>query len=468
MHRSNKHEHGQALVLIVFAIVGLIGLTGLAIDGGSAYSDRRHAQNAADTAALGAALMKTRLTSPGSFTYTGTWEQAGMQIAGKNGYDNNGTSNTVVVRSCEGATDPACVLGAGAIPSQYVQVVISSTIRTYFAPVVGIRQITNTVQAIALAVPGTPTPWYNGNALVALMPGCKDASWNHVPFDFAGSETSIVNSTTAGIFVNSNCNPAFVDNGSGNSMTVNGPGGVCVVGGVDSGVSGVNPVPTGGCGSQLNLQQYQLPPLTPDSCQNEGKLIGGSWDGQGYVVNRGGGVADVYPGNFSGQFPPGSYTRWNLKQGIYCLHNGIKLTGGTLTSDANGNGHYDVSSEGVLFYIEGGDVDMSGGSTVNLHAITSSISPLGEDLVGYLMYLPAENGSSVTLTGGSASQYVGTILAPGSFVTLNGGNTGDSLNLDAQIIAYSLRLTGSGTLNITYNLGNNATTWSNPAISPYK
>lgn len=460
MNRSNQKERGQALILIVFAIVGLIGLTGLAIDGGNAYSDRRHAQNAADTAALAAALSKTHGADQA------TWEEAAKGIAAKNGY--NPLSNpdvAVSVYSCEETTHvPQCVLGAGEVASRFVQVVISSTIPTYFAPVVGLRQITNQVQAIALAVPGTPTPWYDGNALVSLMPGCKNPSWNHDPFDFAGSEVTLVNGT--GIFVNSDCSPAFVDNGSGNAMTV--PAGVCVVGGVDPGVTGVSPVPDDNCGSQIDLNQYQQPPLDENSCDNEGKFIDGNWDGQGYVVNRGGGVADVYPGNFSGVFPPGSYTRWNLKQGIYCLDDGIKMTGGTLTSDANNNGIYDVNSEGVLFYVEGGDVDMAGGASVNVHAITSSSTPLGPDLVGYLLYLPPENGSSVTLTGGSASQYIGTILAPGSFVTLNGGNTGDSLNLDAQIIAYSLRLTGSGSLNITYTQSHNATTYSNPAISPYK
>lgn len=457
MNRSNKQERGQALILIVFAIVGLIGLTGLAIDGGNAYSDRRHAQNAADTSAMAAALSKTRGRD---------WVAAGEAIAKENGFDPTANPQvTVDIYDCAEPTHtPQCVLGADEVPSNYVQVVISSVTHTYFAPVVGIRQISNQVQAIAQAIPGAPKPWYDGNAIVALMPGCKTPGWNSDPFTFAGNNVTLVQGT--GIFVNSTCDPAFLDSGNSNSMQV--PAGVCVVGGVPSSVNGVNPPPTPNCGTPVDTSQYQLPPLTGDSCENEGRLIGGVWDGQGFVVDRGGGVADVYPGNFSGQFPPGSYNRWNLKQGIYCLHGGMKMTGGTLTSDANGNGIYDVSTEGVLFYVEGGDVDMSGGANVNVHAITTSISPLGPDLVGYLMYLPAENGSSITLVGGASSKYVGTILAPGSLVTLSGGNSGDSLNLDAQIIGYSLKLAGDGNLNITYTQSSNATTWENPSISQYK
>ena len=51
-------ERGQALVIIALAAIALFGITGLAIDGTAKFSDRRHAQNAADAAALAAALGK--------------------------------------------------------------------------------------------------------------------------------------------------------------------------------------------------------------------------------------------------------------------------------------------------------------------------------------------------------------------------------------------------------------------------
>ncbi|HEX9332631.1 MAG TPA: pilus assembly protein TadG-related protein, partial [Anaerolineales bacterium] len=59
-------ERGQALILIAFAAVGLVGFAALAIDGSRVFSDRRHAQNAADTAVLAAALAKIR--DPGDAT----------------------------------------------------------------------------------------------------------------------------------------------------------------------------------------------------------------------------------------------------------------------------------------------------------------------------------------------------------------------------------------------------------------
>jgi hypothetical protein len=52
MERSTQAEHGQTLVIFVFAIVGLLAMVGLAIDGGTVFLERRRMQNAADAAAL--------------------------------------------------------------------------------------------------------------------------------------------------------------------------------------------------------------------------------------------------------------------------------------------------------------------------------------------------------------------------------------------------------------------------------
>ncbi len=51
-------ERGQVLVIIAIAIIGLVGITGLAIDGSIILADRRHAQNAADTSSLAGAMAK--------------------------------------------------------------------------------------------------------------------------------------------------------------------------------------------------------------------------------------------------------------------------------------------------------------------------------------------------------------------------------------------------------------------------
>ena len=88
--KHSSTERGQVLVIIVLAMFGLIGMTGLAIDGSRAYSDRRQAQNAADTAALAAALAYVR-------TPDEDWTAVGYARAASNGYDDNETTNFVDV-----------------------------------------------------------------------------------------------------------------------------------------------------------------------------------------------------------------------------------------------------------------------------------------------------------------------------------------------------------------------------------
>ena len=53
--RQNESERGQALVVFVLALTGIIAAVGLVLDGGDAFAQRRSEQNAADLAALAGA-----------------------------------------------------------------------------------------------------------------------------------------------------------------------------------------------------------------------------------------------------------------------------------------------------------------------------------------------------------------------------------------------------------------------------
>jgi Flp pilus assembly protein TadG len=207
-------EKGQALVLIALAAIGLFAFAALAIDGSAVFSDRRHAQNAADTAALDAALAKVR---------HGNWETEGLQRALSNGYNNNGTTNDVVLYNPP-------VDGPYQGNNQYIQVKIRSDVELSFARVVGFQIITNRVQAVARASVPEVTTWFDGNALVSVMEGCRSAGDPHDPFVVGGNGTTVINNS--GIFVNSKCDPAFEDNGNSNLVTTS--KGVCVVGGVET------------------------------------------------------------------------------------------------------------------------------------------------------------------------------------------------------------------------------------------
>ncbi len=449
MHNARKTERGQALVLIVFAIVGLIGITGLAIDGGNAYSDRRHAQNAADTAALATALSKVRTGWPSGAS-------AGYQVAGANGYDNNGTSNIVHVYRCDDANSSCTLpnpLPSGDTTQNYVQVTIQSTIPTYFARILGIPTMSNYVQSVARAKESQPVAWYNGNALVSLMPGCKPNGWPDDPFTLSGSSVTIVNGTS-GVFVNSNCDPAFT---SSNNTSLTAPG-TCVVGGVSSDGS-VNPAPQPGCGSQVDQQTYMLPPLGSGSCTTAGH------------IDKVGSTYYAYPGNYSGTFPNVSPAGdLKLQRGIYCLNNGNTAldfnSGWNATTDMNENGNMSDPGEGVVFYIPHGAVTINGGASVHLSAMEDAAAD-AVGLKGYLLYVPPTNTNAVNIAGGGSSALQGSILAPGAPISVSGNSTSQSFNLESQIVGYSIKMTGSGLVQITYNQSVNGTTWTNPLLQPY-
>jgi Flp pilus assembly protein TadG len=186
MKRKSPKERGQALIIIALAAIGLFGIAGLAIDGSIKFSDRRHAQNAADAAALAGALSLGRDET--------TWKLNAMDIAGDNGYDDNHVTNEVDVYRCD-ETGASCGVYTGS--TEYVQVIITSDVSTYFARVLGINETHNTVQAVALAQKGGP--FYDGNLIVALNPNsCTGSNGNIV---LGGNGT--INLTGGGLFVNS-------------------------------------------------------------------------------------------------------------------------------------------------------------------------------------------------------------------------------------------------------------------------
>ncbi len=397
MKNKKLNQRGQALVMIALAIVGLVGFAALAIDGGNVFSDRRHSQNASDTAGFAAALALTRGET--------NWKNFGFDRAKNNGYDPADGVTKVDVYLCSELPQTVngivltCTgkgLPAGADPAEYVYVHIKSSVKLFFAPVVGWRQIINNTDAVVHAQTEKETKMFPGYAIVSTMTGCP--AYNHDPFKVSGSSgTTIIN---AGILVNSNCqdpDPAYQQDGA--SSTVKTDTGVCVVGDAD--------------------YNHTIPP--------PGKLL--------------------------------------LQKGIYCFDDGIDLQSTwDITTDLNDNGQYDSGSEGVFFYVAHGDITFNGSSHLDIHAITTTEQNFPKDYVNYLIYVPPTNEATVKITGDNGSQFWGTILAPSSYVVLNGG-TG-TVGLHSQIIGYSVAIEGNGNLNVTYNAADTPTTTLSPSLAP--
>jgi uncharacterized membrane protein len=142
---KNLSEKGQAIVMVAFAVIGLVAFAALAIDGGRVFSDKRHAQNAADSAALDVALALVR--APVGADYLAVATAAGRESAAINGYDDNQVTNDVIIKLTE--SPDARRECNGAWHGTDAQVTIVSTIDTTLARVIGRNQLTNTVTAYA-------------------------------------------------------------------------------------------------------------------------------------------------------------------------------------------------------------------------------------------------------------------------------------------------------------------------------
>lgn len=406
-------EKGQAIIIIIFAIVGLIGMSALAIDGTNAYADSRRAETAASAAALTAAL--TRIEG-------GDWRAAALSTAAANGYNNDGETNMVELN-----TPP--LSGPYVGNAEYIEVIITSRLQTYFANVIGIPFITNVASAVSQSKPAVLGEMFPGYALVSLAPrsNCdtKKSFWIH-------SEATI-NLEGGGLFVNSNnSNCAFMSFGSGSVRVRDDSSRITVVGGADiQKPQLITPFPI-----QTNAPYIPYPPpyrMPQVGCGDtiaevnelDGTMTAGNWD------------EDI--------FPPEGVTQ--LKGGVYCISGDFILEGGQ-----------ELSGSSVLILVEDGSVHINGNARVNLSALK------GGPNEGLLIYMPIDNKNILAINGSNDSRYQGTIFAPGASIRINGLDSGDGAAYHSQIIGYYIEIDGTDNIYIKYKDEQNYDTFSMPEV----
>ena len=416
---TSRSERGQAIVLIVVALIGLIAITGLVVDGGMAYADRRQAQNAADSAALAAALAQVR----GENAFGAAYE-----AAARNGYDNNGTGNVVEIHNPP-------LDGPYKNNKEYIQVVITSHVQTVFGPVINFRQLTNTVETIARAKPSQIGQIMYGYSVISLAPtsDCyyKKAFWLH------GQATLRIEG--GGLFVNSrDSRCAFMQQGNG-SLVLMDQSPVNIVGGAS--IQKLDLI------KRLTFKNYTTRgfkdwdvgrPFIPSTGASQIPYP------PPFVLPKPGCGADMAkvsksgtsmsPGNWEDDFPPDGVTE--LQSGIYCINGNVRV-----------DSHKILHGENVVLYVEHGSVNFSGGANIQLSAPTSG------PFKGLLLYLPITNNKKVVLNGGPDSMINGTILAPASLIRITGMDS--DYGFRSQIIGYRVELDGDSVVIIKYIDGQN-------------
>jgi hypothetical protein len=428
-------EGGQALILVAFAAIALFGITGLAIDGSHKYSDRRHAQNAADAAALAAARAKAR--------GVGNWGMDGLDRALENGYDDDHVSNDVEIHNPPISGIYAVTNDPSFDPDDYVQVIITSRRDTWFMRVLGIDSFTNVVQAVASTRSEVNNFKFGGNAIVALSPdGCA--------LKASGTTDVVING--GGMYSNSEDSCAFQKTTCSGSVDVNDKNGntgvITSVGGAHYNTSCWDP--TKATLSSGGIKQYAFPPAwqeipAPAECSTPGtKSNDNSTD-----------TTTLTPGYFD-YLPPHGQTKKNLvlEPGVYCV--GFSMDSSGLDSFTIKPGTYG-DANGVFIYIKpGGGFTFNSSTSTTLWGINQAAVDANSSLSaykGYLIYaapnysLDPSSLPNCKINGGSTSQYQGSIYAPYCNVFVN-GNSGMVLN--SQVIGYTVDLTGASGIILNY------------------
>lgn len=72
---SPRHEQGQAIVIMVVALIAALAMVALIVDGGNAWAQQRVTQNGTDSAAdAGATVLAKRLANPSLFASEAAWD----------------------------------------------------------------------------------------------------------------------------------------------------------------------------------------------------------------------------------------------------------------------------------------------------------------------------------------------------------------------------------------------------------
>ena len=447
-------ERGQALILIALAGIALFGIAGLAIDGSAKFSDRRHAQNAADTAALAGALTLARSgdgsTCSTSVGYSNSvvcsdvigdaWDRAQ-----ENGYDGMLSSDVEVYSPPISGTFSDCN-DVHFDCKDYVQVIITSHIDTWFMRVLGFQQTTNVVSAVASKISAYNNFNFGGNAIVALSPdGCA--------LKASGTTNVVVNG--GGMYSNSDEFCSFQKTTCSGSIDVNDENGntgiITMVGGVHLNTncwdSSKALLDVGGSKQQPFPPPYAEIP-EPAECSTNGTKTN----------NNSANTTTLTPGYFD-TLPPSGQTKKTvyLTPGIYCVGSTMSTSGldnFTILPPATFG-----DTNGVFIYIKpGGSFTMNSTTNIQLWGIRDVDSPY----FGYLVYVAPdyslENPSLCKINGSSISKFQGTFYAPYCDMNVNGGS---GMTLEAQIIGYTVDLTGASGVTLTYNANSNPT-WDIP------
>ena len=386
-------QAGQAIPLIALLIIILIGMAGLVVDGGQLTVQYRVSQNAADSAALAAALQVTNGASESQASTAATVVAVRNQIPASDlslaYYDSTGAQTSV---SSSVATVAATVV---------------HQFPTLFLPIVGINSASVAASATVSVKQG------NAACVVCVMsPNATSA------LDMSGIGS--LSLSGGNVQVNSTSVSA-VTVGALAKLTVS-QGKTYVVGGV-TGSSGVSPAPVTGAPAVSDpFSSVPIPSLSSSGTCCPATLTPGIYS------------SIVISGNSTVTMNPGTY-----------------VVTGSISVAGNGS----LIGHGVTIYLAcssypiacatgqvGAPMSVTGNATVDFSA------PSYGTYQGMTIFSDRKNTSPITFGGNGAARFVGSVYALAGTVLLSGNGSNSSVN--SRVVANQVGITGSGTAAINY------------------
>jgi Flp pilus assembly protein TadG len=460
--RASRARRGSVIPLIAVLLPALFGMMAIVIELGMAMDSRRKAQVAADLAALAGAT--DIFTNYNSYKRNGYFfnqaQQAALNNALANGFNNDRQSNTVTVNIYDETRNPYPNLQGGQWQTIrpprdfiYIEVIINAKQPRFFSSIWS----TDPLPIAARAVARTNFAANQAGVLV-LDPSSKGS------FNVTGG-ASVVITGDASLVVDSANAAGATTTGSGNVLssvyyfsgtpgwnsTSSGTFNNLATGLFDSSIinSGVPPTPD-------PLAGLPVPTMPPTATLPDGKLANRAvnWTGNNQygAVN---GVLTLSPGTYAGISGSGSGTIV-LQPGIYYMNGGGFGISGGASMTVSGPASPDTGN-GVMIY----NNPQSNSDNLSFTGTSGFVYLPAPDIgtyKGISLFQARSATNTVSVNGNGNTQITGTFYAAGGTLGISGN--GGSVNgiptdkIGAQYISYNLVVNGNGGFVIDWAGGN--------------
>ena len=390
LSRLAKDQQGVSLVVTAFAMMGLIGTAGLAVDAVMWEVNYRTLQGAADQAALGGATAFRNAGETGALGDSITANDAAYATGIQNGY--SASAITVTAYNNGGTcTNDGCL-----------QVTITQPQQRYFSAIFSNSTVTDTASAVATCQGcgnGTVDQGSNGGEACVMA---LDASGSGV-ITASGNPTLSLN----------NCN-LYNNSPNTNATILNGQGTI-------EGCSATN-----ACGAQAFLAQPDTPggnidvPITTSATPAPNPLANLT---PPTVASS---CVTSFPAN---PVPSGTYCPGNINNQSVTFATGSTII---ITGGLNTKGNSTLACSGCMLYV-------LGGGSINANSTISITAPSSGQYAGVAVWFGDNN--TVTWNGGNSSSFSGTIYAPQATVNYSGNAT--SASTCTRLISASISLGGT-------------------------